>query len=169
MAQNGKWGIQIDEAIKKGKRLLGLVRKRMFQLKTNNNVKVMEKVFFSMIQPAMIYGCEVWGEDDKIERLDTVIKSLAKELLGVSRNVPGEAALGEIGWIKTKYIIKKRQILYYYQLKQCKERVLQRECLKEMKESVENNKSIFKVEEIWDENGKKRLFGITRRKIGRQK
>ena len=156
LAQNGKWGIQIDEAIKKGKRLLGLVRKRMFQLKTNNNVKVMEKVFFSMIQPAMIYGCEVWGEDDKIERLDTVIKSLAKELLGVSRNVPGEAALGEIGWIKTKYIIKKRQILYYYQLKQCKERVLQRECLKEMKESVENNKSIFKVEEIWEENGKKR-------------
>ena len=128
IAHNGKWNQQIEEVINRGRKYITTIRSGVYRIGGNGTIDLMEKIFFSVIQPAMLYGCEVWGEGKKVEMIDSVIKSFAKELLGVSKGVPGEVALGELGWMKIKYIIKKRQMLYYYKLKSCAERKLQQEC-----------------------------------------
>lgn len=73
-------------------------------------MQLAEKCFKMRIEPAMLYGAEIWGQGKEIKKFDTVIAGLAKEVLGVKRSVPNLAALKELGWILTSGKAEIRQI-----------------------------------------------------------
>ena len=113
------------------------VRKMHFRLK-NMPAKSLTKIFNTMVEPGLTYGCEIWGVDFERKQLNSVGASFCKEILGVGRQAASCAALVEVGTILTSAKVLRRIITFF-----CKtyrsNKVLQRKCLKYQLEAKDPN------------------------------
>ena len=86
--------------------------------KLNLPIDIQLHLFDSVIQPILLYGCEVWGIEDckDIERLHL---KFCKTILGVSQYTSSAMIYGELGRVPLSVAIKTRIVSYWHRLLTC--------------------------------------------------
>ena len=78
MQENLKWKSHQEHVVKKGNRVIGLLRKWVYRM-NEFPVKVLLSMFESMVVPVLGYGVEVWGGWMKKDLLNKVQMKWCKE------------------------------------------------------------------------------------------
>ena len=75
----------------------------------------MFKLFDKIIAPILLYGSEIWGYEFRKE-IEAVHVTFCKYVLGVARNTPNCAALGECGRLPLSVLYMTRCIKYWIRI-----------------------------------------------------
>ena len=83
------------------KELIFKARKALFKVYKSVNyplcsVQLMSKLFDTLVKPILLYGSEIWGDSNNI-LVETMHNKYCKSLLGVNKNAPNSAVLGDLG------------------------------------------------------------------------
>ena len=70
------------------------------------------KLFDALVQPILMYGCEIWGFH-KANDIEKVHLNFLKQILGVRRQTCNIAVYGEVGRVPL-YVLRKVRILKYW-------------------------------------------------------
>ena len=70
------------------------------------------KLFDALVQPILMYGCEIWGFH-KANDIEKVHLKFLKQILGVRRQTCNIAVYGEVGRVPL-YVLRKVRILKYW-------------------------------------------------------
>ena len=135
--------------------------KAMFALKNvfDSNVLCVKdklKLFESLIQPILMYGCEIWGfhKADDIEKVH--IKFL-KQVLGVRRQTCNLAVYGELGRVPLAVLRKIRILKYWKKILSSHESLLHKVYVLQVNELnsgiINENNWAFQLKSILDELG----------------
>lgn len=135
LSGNGKWTKHIEEVVMKTERKINQLKVKLFKFDTCTTT-LAKRVLESIIEPAMLYGAEVWGVSEASKKLDKPIANLAKFVLGLSKNAVNDAAMSELGWMKVSNKAKIRAITQYLKYKDSREKDLQKKMM-EMQEKQE--------------------------------
>ena len=113
------------------------------------------KLFDALVQPILMYGCEIWGfhKADDIERVH--VKFL-KQILGVRRQTSNIAVYGELGRVPL-YVLRKIRILkYWFKILNSQDSLLYKVYAQQvnslMQGSAENN-WVFQIKSLLNELG----------------
>lgn len=90
----------IDEAIRKGNRLIAYIKSIINEQDDFNRVYYGDILWKSLGLPSINYACSIWvpGGNSDIKRLENVQMQMAKAILKAPRNMTKEAMYGELGW-----------------------------------------------------------------------
>ena len=73
------------------------------------------KLFDSMIEPILLYGCEVWGYEN-LKTLEQTHLKFCKRILKIRRTTPNFIVYGELGRFPLEIRVKQRMISYWCKL-----------------------------------------------------
>ena len=73
------------------------------------------KFFDSLVQPILIYGCEIWGFH-KAGDIERVHVKFLKQILGVRRQTSDIAVYGEVGRVPLSILRNVRILKYWYKI-----------------------------------------------------
>ena len=73
------------------------------------------KLFESLVQPILMYGCEIWGFH-KADDIEKVHVKFLKQILGVRRQTSNIAVYGEVGRVPLSVLRKVRILKYWYKI-----------------------------------------------------
>ena len=73
------------------------------------------KLFESLVQPILMYGCEIWGFH-KADDIEKVHVKFLKQILGVRRQTRHIAVYGEVGRVPLSVLRKVRILKYWYKI-----------------------------------------------------
>ena len=76
------------------------------------DIKTKLALFDSMVVPILLYGAEIWGVY-KFRNVDKLHMKFLKSLLGVKRQTPNYAVLGEFGRLPLSVICKQRPLKFW--------------------------------------------------------
>jgi sorting nexin-29 len=107
---NGKFQNTMKHNIEKAKNAL-------FKLNTYTNahqINIQTKLFLfeKTIEPILLYGCEVWGQED-FAQIEIFHRSYLRKLIGIHKSAPSCMTYGEVGKTQLKYKIWRRMIGYW--------------------------------------------------------
>lgn len=136
--KNMDWKKHIEEVTTSANRKLAPLRK-LYYSNEEMSVKTMKKIFDAIIEPVMLYGSEIWSMGNKVLKCDKVIQRLAKEMLGVKITSANNAAIAELGWIKTSWKAKQRGFNKLWKMEKENNKILQKECILQMKREKSDN------------------------------
>ena len=146
-SSNGKFNKHADYVIPKAKGALACLRKALYQF--DLPVEMLKRLFLVMIEPILLYGAPVWCREEKIvTRVDSVLNSWSREVLGVGRATPVCAVQMELGWSPTSIRVKQSQLMYYFSIKHCNTKHLQKKCVEFLKNNCQSNNWAKEVESI---------------------
>jgi len=88
--------------------------------------KLATRTFNTLLQPILLYGCEVWGTSSVANVINKAGTKFIKQILGVAQSAPNSAVLLET----ERYPIKMRVLKYWLNLCEIKNRrEIQKRCL----------------------------------------
>lgn len=106
--------------VKAKKHLVDQATRAMFALITKARqlclpIDIQLHLFDSLVMPILLYGCEIWGNDNNsiIERLHL---KFCKMLLGINKSSPTCIVLGELGRFPLDVYIRSRMINFWSRL-----------------------------------------------------
>ena len=73
------------------------------------------KLFDSLVQPIVLYGCEIWGFH-KAGDIERVHVKFLKQILGVRRQTSNIAVYGEVGRVPLSILRKVRILKYWHKI-----------------------------------------------------
>jgi len=111
-----KWSMALKTLAQQANKSLLIIRK-IQGICGNIPVGVCFKLFDKMVAPILLYGSEVWGYDSRID-IENVHIKFCKYVLGLSRNTPNCAVLGECGRVPLAVVYMSRCIKYWIKLVQ---------------------------------------------------
>jgi hypothetical protein len=99
------------------KRIVNQASKAMFTVlkiirKLDVPIDCMLKLFDNLIQPILLYGCEVWGFEN-VNILERVHLKFCKYILNVKQSTPDYMVYGELGRFPLSILVKVRQIKFW--------------------------------------------------------
>ena len=82
------------------------------------NVRLFLNLFDSLVQPVLLYGCEIWGSHclNTNNRVITFVNKFYKTLLGVKQRCSNAGVLCELGRFPIELNIAKAMIKYWFRL-----------------------------------------------------
>lgn len=107
--------------------------------KFNLPVDLQLELFDTLVQPIMLYNCEVWGFTN-ISVIEKLHLKFLKYILGVSRSTCNSIVYGELGKMPLSIKVKQRMIGYWAKLITDKESKLSHIMLTKLTEFSTNNK-----------------------------
>lgn len=141
---NGNFDHHASYAVEKAKSGVQRIRKALH--KYDLEPKTLEKIFVTMVEPVLTYGAQIWCTNEKIMRkVDSVLVSWGKEVLGVSRGTSNAGILFELGWLPTSLRIRKSQIVFFYKTKNNENKDLQNKCIRFFEKKLNSNNWVNQV------------------------
>ena len=113
------------------------------------------KLFDALVQPILMYGCEIWGFH-KANDIERVHVKFLKQILGVRRQTSNIAVYGELGRVPL-YVLRKIRILkYWFKILNSQDSLLYKVYTQQvnslMQGSAENN-WVFQIKSLLNELG----------------
>ena len=96
----------VDKAKKALFKLEVISSKIDFELETKLNLSD------TLIQPILLYGCEIWGHEN-VEQIEIFHRNFLRRILRVRKSVPKAMIYGELGRKEFKYAIWKRMASFW--------------------------------------------------------
>ena len=112
-SRNGRFSDTINENIEKGRK--GLFRLRRTFTEKNLPVDCQIELFEKVIEPILLYGCELWGTENT-ENIEKFRLRSYKQILKVRNSTPSYIIYGELGKLPLKSSIKTRMIKFWSRL-----------------------------------------------------
>ncbi|KAI3383917.1 hypothetical protein SNEBB_003821 [Seison nebaliae] len=146
---NHSWTFHRNYAISKGHQALFPLSK-FYLCNQNLPVGTLVKMFHAMIQPVILYGCEIWGVRFKDLRLVTSDGSMNwsleldrpatrffKQLLGLPRGAPNSGVMLELATVRLHSIAIQRALSFWYRLLAKPEGHIMFDCLSHQRACME--------------------------------
>ena len=109
-----KWSIPLQTIAQQSNKAILVVR-NIQRLCGSVPVDVCFKLFDKIIAPILLYGSEIWGYEFRKD-IEAVHVKFCKYVLGVARNTPNCAALGECGRLPLSVLYMTRCIKYWIRI-----------------------------------------------------
>lgn len=102
------------------KKLIEQAQKSLYALyrkikNLNIPIDLQLKLFDSLVVPILLYGCEIWGFENK-EIIEKIHLQFCKRILRVRNSTPNFMVYGELGRYPIEIIIKQRMLMYWNSL-----------------------------------------------------
>lgn len=78
-------------------------------------IDIQMELFDQLVQPILLYGCEVWAFDD-ISVIEKLYLKFCKQVLGLRSNTTNCMVYGELGRSGIRTVVDKRLVMYWYKL-----------------------------------------------------
>ena len=147
ITNNGKWKKCIEERITIAKNKLAPIR-TYFHRQKKCSIDLIKKIFQAVIEPVILYGSEIWGVEKEAQKIDTIANSLAKEILGIKKNVPNKTVRQELGIEATSEKAIGRAITYLCKNKNNENKKLVKECIEWQTEAENENFWVNKIKKV---------------------
>ena len=107
-----------DSLYKKGLRALYSIYSTLDVRSDVANTRLFLKLFDALVQPVVLYGCEIWGSHclNSNNRLLTFVNKFYKTLIGVKQRSSNVGVLCELGRYPIEVNIAKAMIKYWFRL-----------------------------------------------------
>ena len=107
---NGNFKKAINKQVTQAKHAMFSLLSKASNLQLNTDITL--KLFDSLVLPILLYGCEVWGQEN-IEQIEVFYRNFIRRLLGVSKLTAKCMIYGEIGKYGLESTISKRIISFW--------------------------------------------------------
>ena len=151
LAFNGLWRTHQNIAAESANKNMLIARRAAY--KDTLPVTMLTRIFDTMVQPVLTYGCEVWGTHCDSKIIEKANNKFCKQVLGVNQAAANSGVVAEMGRVTTKTIIKTRIIGYWLKLREDDDRILQKQCLEFQTRNRKNNSWLYGVDLILNEVG----------------
>ena len=112
-SKNGRFIEAMEDNIEKAKK--GMHSLRSASAEKNIPIDCQIDLFEKTIEPILLYGAEIWGQEN-VEIIEKFRLKVLKQILGVRRTTPTYMVYGETGKLPLKTTIKKRIIQFWYNI-----------------------------------------------------
>ena len=110
---NGTFKLARTKLIEQANKALFVLYKKIRNISLPIDIQL--KLFDQLIQPILLYGCEIWGYEN-IMNIERVHLGFCKRILGVRSTTPNFMVYGELGRVPLETIVQTRMITFWYKL-----------------------------------------------------
>ncbi len=114
----GKLVNMMEPVIKKSEKSVGHMLARVNDVaKGEMSVSILCQLFLSVISPILLYGSDMWGVCAQISRIDGILWSFCKRILGLPPHAATIGVMGEIGLLPMQMMAKMNATKFWYRLR----------------------------------------------------